>query len=291
MGYLHIQNLYKDQTILMFKECYALEKIHGTSTHISWNYINKTINFFSGGESHEKFVKLFDLEHLKTKFEELFLDSNVIIYGEAYGGKQQGMSKTYGNELKFIAFDVLVDDMWLSVPNAENVANKFNLEFVDYVKTSTKLEDLDAERDKESTQAVRNGCGHGKAREGVVLRPLVEFKTNNGSRVICKHKGAAFDETKTHREVSQEEMKVMVEAKEIAEEYVTEMRLNHVLDKLPQDINIESMKLVIDAMVEDVYREAEGEIVKSKEVTKQISIKTAIMFKKRLQRNLVNNNA
>jgi hypothetical protein len=63
------------------------------------------------------------------------------------------------------------------------------------------------------------------------------------------------------------------------------------LDKLPQDINIESMKLVIDAMVEDVYREAEGEIVKSKEVTKQISGKTAIMFKKRLQRNLVNNNA
>ena len=85
-------------------------------------------------------------------------------------------------------------------------------------------------------------------------------------------------------------MKVMVEAKAIAEEYVTEMRLNHVLDKLPQGINIESMKLVIDAMVEDVYREAEGEIVQSKEVTKQISVKTAIMFKKRLQRNLVNNN-
>ena len=30
MGYMHIDNLYKDQRILQFKECYALEKIHGT---------------------------------------------------------------------------------------------------------------------------------------------------------------------------------------------------------------------------------------------------------------------
>lgn len=29
MGYLKINNLYKEQTILLFKECYALEKIHG----------------------------------------------------------------------------------------------------------------------------------------------------------------------------------------------------------------------------------------------------------------------
>ena len=29
MGYIHIGNLYKDQEILLFKECYALEKIHG----------------------------------------------------------------------------------------------------------------------------------------------------------------------------------------------------------------------------------------------------------------------
>ena len=29
MGYQHIDNLYKNQSILMFRECYALEKIHG----------------------------------------------------------------------------------------------------------------------------------------------------------------------------------------------------------------------------------------------------------------------
>ena len=35
MAYLHIDNLYKNQEILMFKECYALEKIHGTSGTIT----------------------------------------------------------------------------------------------------------------------------------------------------------------------------------------------------------------------------------------------------------------
>jgi RNA ligase len=289
MGYLHIDNLYKDQTILIFKECYALEKIHGTSAHISWNAKEQKVKFFSGGESHERFVSLFDVELLQTKLAEMFVTSNAIIYGEAYGGKQQGMSNTYGKELKFIAFEVQVAELWLNVPNAEGVCKSLNIEFVDYVKVSTDLTALDAERDKHSIQAIRNGCGEGKIREGVVLKPLVEFTTNNGGRVIAKHKRAEFKETKTPREVSSEEFKVMEDAKAIAEEWVTEMRLKHVLDKLPQGINVESTKLVIDAMVEDVYREAKGEIVESREVTKYIGSKTAVMFKKKIQNEMVSN--
>lgn len=33
MGYLHIDNLYKNRDILLFRECWALEKVHGTSAH------------------------------------------------------------------------------------------------------------------------------------------------------------------------------------------------------------------------------------------------------------------
>jgi hypothetical protein len=286
MGYMHIDNLYKDQTILIFKECYALEKIHGTSAHINWDAKAKKAKFFSGGESHERFVSLFDVEFLETKLAELFVTSNATIYGEAYGGKQQGMSNTYGKELKFIGFEVQVGELWLNVPNAENVCKSLNIEFVDYVKCSTDLEVLNAERDKPSTQAKRNGIVEDKIREGVVLKPLIEFRTNNGSRVIAKHKRDEFKETKTPREVSPEEFKILEDAKAIAEEWVTEMRLKHVLDKLPQGINVESTKLVIDAMVEDVYREAKGEIVESREVTKCIGSKTAVMFKQKLQNEM-----
>ena len=281
MGYKHISNLYKDQTILMFKECYALEKIHGTSAHISWNADNKELHLFSGGEKYSNFKSLFNSEELEEKFK-IISNSNIIIYGEAYGGKQQKMSNTYGKELKFIAFEVKIGGVWLNVPSAEGVCKSLGFEFVDYVKVSTDLEFLNAERDKPSIQAIRNGCGE-KMREGIVLRPLVELTMNNGERIIAKHKGENFKETKTQKEVSPEKLKVMENAKAIAEEWVTEVRLSHILDKFPQDINIEGMGIVIKTMIEDVYREAKGEIVESKDVQKYIGSKTAILFKKRLQ--------
>lgn len=283
MGYQHIINLYKEQTILMFKEVFAMEKIHGTSAHITWKAKEKEVLFFSGSASHTHFVSKFNIEDLKRRFSNIFVTSNVTVYGEAYGGKQAGMSGTYGKDLKFIGFDVQVGDYWLSVPNAEDVCIKLGLEFVDYVKVSTDLASLDAERDKDSVQAVRNGCGEGKMREGVVLRPLIELTTNNGERLMAKHRRDEFSETKTPREVSSEQFKVLEDAKEIAEEWCTEKRLWHVLDKLPQATDLKSMKLVIDAMVEDVYREAEGEIIESKEVTKAIGSKTATMFKAEIE--------
>lgn len=287
MGYLHINNLYKDQTILMFKECYALEKIHGTSAHIGWNAKEQKVLFFSGGEKHDRFIQLFDADFLKQKLSETFVTSHITIYGEAYGGKQQGMSATYGKELKFIAFDVQVGEYWLDVPKAEEICKSLNIEFVHYEKVPTDLVSLDAQRDADSTQAIRNGCGEGKIREGVVLKPLIELTINNGRRIVAKHKRDEFKETKTPRPVNPEEFKILTDAQAIADEWVTEMRLKHVLDKLPIDTNIEGTGMVIKAMIEDVYREAKGEIVENKIVEKCIGSKTAIMFKKYLQSTLL----
>lgn len=286
MAYMHISNLYKEQTILLFKEVYALEKIHGTSSHIGWRFQNKQIHFFAGGESHEKFLALFDQTFLKAKFEEMFPDVDVTIYGEAYGGKQQGMSHTYGKELKFIGFDVQVGELWLNVPNAEDVCKKFNIEFVHYDKIEVNLDNLNAYRDAPSVQAVRNGCGDDKKREGIVLRPLIEMRLNNGERVICKYKPDEQMENKTKREVSPEQLKVLEDAKAIAEEWVVELRLVHVLQKFPNDVNMESVGNIIKAMIEDVYREGKNEIIESKAVEKAIGKKTVELFKRKLQNNL-----
>jgi hypothetical protein len=282
MGYLHISNLYKNQTILMFKECFALEKIHGTSAHISWKFDTKEVNFFNGGENRDRFLALFNVEVLKDGFLELFPNSNAIVFGEAYGGKQQGMSHTYGKELKFIGFDVKVNDYWLEVPNAESVCLKLGLEFVNYVIASTDVEVLNSLRDAPSVQAVRNGILEPKKREGIVLRPLVEMFLKDGSRVICKHKADEFGEIKTARDVSPERLKVLEDAKEIAEEWVTEQRLNHVLQLFPEDVSIEKTGDIIQAMIEDVYREAKGEIVESKEANRAIGSKTVKLFKSKL---------
>ena len=286
MGYLHIENLYKNQTILLFKECYAMEKIHGTSTHIGWKFDCNDVRYSSGGESNVAFAALFDKEFLKAKFAEAFPDQDVVIFGEAYGGKQQGMSHTYGKQLKFIAFDVKVGELWLNIPNAEDVCKQLNLEFVFYEKIEVNLPNLTKVRDDMSVQAVRNGIVEPKKREGVVLRPLVELRINNGDRVICKYKPDEQMETKTTRVVSEEQLKVLSDAKAIAEEWCTNLRLEHVLQKFPADISMEGMGDVIKAMIEDVYREGKGEIVESKEVGKAIGGVAVKLFKQKLQSTL-----
>ena len=285
MGYLHINNLYKSQDILLFKEAYAMEKIHGTSAHIGWKFETKQINFFTG-ENYSLFLTLFDEEFLIKKFEEIFPDQDVVIFGEHYGGKCQGMSNTYGKESKFIGFDVKVGYVWLNVPNAEDVCNQFNVEFIHYIKIESNLSNFEAERDAPSVQAIRNGVTENKKREGIVLRPLTEMRTNNGERVISKFKLDDFIETKTRREVTPEQLKVLSDAKEIAEEWVTNMRLQHVLQKFPADVNMESMGDIIKAMIADVYREGRDEIVESNEVAKAIGKTVVKLFKAKLSKTL-----
>ena len=222
MGYLHIENLYKNQTIMLFKECYALEKIHGTSAHISFK--EGQLHFFSGGEKHTNFVKLFDQEALAKGMADLGA-MEIVIFGEAYGGSQQGQAWRYGKELKFVAFDVKIGDCWLDVPNAEQVSRRLRLDFVHWRKVSTDIEALNAERDAPSEQARKNGVEGDQPREGVVLRSLVEFRMNNSDRVISKHKRAEERETKTAREVDDPAtLQVLQEAEAIALEWVTETR-------------------------------------------------------------------
>jgi len=300
MGYLHIPNLYKTQDILLFKECYAMEKIHGTSAHISWaqhQYEDRlsSLTFFSGGEKHENFIKLFDEEKLRNKFKELGL-INCTIFGEAYGGKCQGMSGTYGKELKFVAFDVKIGDNWLDVPRAAEICEQLGIEFVHYDKVATNLEILDELASGPSIQAIRNGVTFKlnldgeyedeKLREGIVLRPLIEVKKNNGERIIAKHKNAAFAERVNQPKLvklSQDKLEVLADAEKIANEWVTLMRLKHVLNTFEEtSIGIEDTKEVIKRMIEDVTREAKGEIIDSKVVRILIGKKTATLFKQYL---------
>jgi hypothetical protein len=297
---MEIENLYKSQDILLFKECYASEKIHGSSSHVSWKVDisdslagskTESLTFFAGGEKHENFIKIFDQESLKEKFRLLGRES-VIVWGEVYGGRCQGMSHTYGKELKFIAFEVKIGETWLSVPDAANVVESLGLEFVYYKKIPTNIIDIDAERDAPSEQAFRNGMADRndpstfKLREGVVLRPIIEVRKNNGERIIAKHKGEAFAERMKVPKVQKENLEVMTEAKAIADEWVTENRMAHVLDGLGncniEDYSEKDIPRVMKAMMEDVIKESKGEIVDSKDVRRAISTKAVSIFKDRL---------
>lgn len=287
MGYLHIENLYRPeaQRILDFREVYALEKIHGTSAHI--RYCDGRISLFPGGEKAEKFAAVFGtlapaVDALAESLGESFGPNEVVIYGEAHGGKCQGMRATYGDALRFVAFDVLVNDKWLSVPRAHEAVDRLGLEFVHYERGPADLAWLDAQRDKPSTQAQRRGITEPRISEGIVIRPPFEVMTNNGSRVIAKHKRAEFRERKSIPNVDPAVREVAEKADAIADEWVTEMRLSHVLDKLGNPEDLSATGAVIQAMIEDVCREASGEIVESKAARKAIGARAAQMFKRRM---------
>jgi hypothetical protein len=285
MSYQHIDNLYKTQDILLFKECYALEKIHGTSAHVSWN--EGKLDFFSGGANYDQFVAWFDVEKLTEAFRALG-HAKVVVFGEAYGGKCQGMSATYGKTLRFVAFEVKIEETWLDVPNAEDVVRKLGLEFVHYNKIPTDLEAIDAERDAPSEQAKRNGIEEPRLREGVVLRPPIEVRTSNGSRIVAKHKRPEFAERATVPDVDPTKREMMVRADAIALEWVTEMRLTHVLDTLGNPTDLTAYRKVIQAMVDDVCREAAGEIVESTAARKAIGARAVKLYNERLAKGFPN---
>jgi hypothetical protein len=246
------------------------------------------LTFFSGGEVHVRFVSLFNQGFLKTAFAS-FARGEIIVFGEAYGGKMQGMRETYGDEPKFVVFDVKFNDTWLTVPHAAAAAAMLKLEFVDYAKIKTTMDEINAQRDRDSTQAIRNGVGAGKRREGIVLRPLEELVDSRGNRIIAKHKNAEFCETKTVREVNPEKKKVMEEADAIAEEWATPMRLQHVIDRAKallsgmrgaemNPLDITDTKTIINMMVDDIKVETEGEIVESNEAITAIGRRTTHLY-------------
>lgn len=289
MSYLHIDNLYKNQTVLQFKEVYVLEKVHGTSAHVAFDRAKpegKRLHFFHGGSARDSFLALFDSAQL-----ELALDSlgheRLTVYGEAYGGKIHRGQHQYGPDLRFVAFDVKHNDRWLTVPAAQGVADALGLEFVPWSVCRADVPILDGFRDAPcGLRHLKSAPAPGAWSEGIVIRPLQEWVDYRGNRVIAKHKRPEMRETKTPREVSPEALAVETDALRIADEWVTHVRLDHVLDRLrASDIDVGDISAtgkVIAAMVEDVVREAAGEIVDSRPARKAIGARAAEMFKARV---------
>lgn len=287
MGFMHIIPLYKYPNFFkLYDLIYAMEKIHGTSTWITYEANCDYLKYHSGGETGERFKSLFDDQYLKTELEKLSKENKwrkIKIHGECYGNKNQAMSKTYGEELKFIVFDVNVNGNFLDIPKAEQIAKNLGMEFVDYVIGPNTPDWIEEQSNRFSVQAEKNGCGNDKHREGVVVRPLIESTFEDGKRAIAKHKNAFFWEITTRRPLG-ERVKILENDLEIVEEWVTLERFKHVTDRVLQDkedktIVLSDIKKFIELMVEDVKREGEGEIVWSLLVEKGIKKKTGIMFK------------
>jgi hypothetical protein len=302
VGYLHIENSYRENIWLQFLKdhprVYALEKIDGTSADVKFklNHEGKwTVSYFSGGSSHNVFVEIFNqnllLQNIAKPCIHLQGVKEVIVYGEAYGGKVQGLSHRYGKDLRFVAFDVRIkknDDtcIWLNVLEAAEFVANLELDFVWYKEVDLTVVSLDTEMYKPSVQSAKLGMGEHRS-EGIVVRPLIETEDRQGNRLIMKHKHPDERERKTKVEPSMdpEKLAILTEAQAIADEWVVQKRLEHVLGKLTfeDDTSPKNIPLVIKAMLEDVKREAEGEIVWNKDTEKAIQTATARLYQNHIR--------
>ncbi len=328
MGYIHIPNLSRDDSVLQFRLVFASEKVDGTSASVSWSRVSNEEaeeeisrhglrkvgdSMFVGRTAPNTSVRLYKLEdyhgsvsnadgygrmehragcHDPDDFAERIMDGSIVqgvmrkaeavgkdpldtpftVHGELYGGKLQGMSKTYGQEVRFIAFDVLVNGRWLPMDLAAEFCSSIGVDFVPVTVVADPSEErLTRLRDSPSEVARRNGCSGNKdrygncppIREGIVIRPTREFFTSRMERVIAKFKRPEFSETKSRKDcafkASEEDEAKTASILESVDEWVVDTRLSHVLDKLsmpnPEKSDLRRSGEVIKAMVEDVTRE------------------------------------
>ena len=220
--------------------------------------------------------------------------ANITVYGEAYGGKMQGMKNTYGPDLLFIAFEVLIGESWLTTDRADAFCQELGIEFVPWERGPATIEWLNEQRDRDSIVAIRRGIGPGKKREGVVIHPVMELVYPKGEgRIIAKHKRDDFAEFAHQPKVEDGKAKMIFEAEQICDQWVVPLRLEHVLDTVAiskgisvNELSLTNMKEIIAGMVEDLEREGEGEIAPSPQLNKVIGNRTVKLFKEYLQRKI-----
>lgn len=299
IDYVNVRNLDKNNEIYEIDEDKNKDDQKVNDNEYEYIFEDFHIRFHSAGERPDAFAALFDHKFLKQQLFQLVSNNNwyrIKVHGEGYGGKQQKMADTYGPNLKFIVFDVKVFDKidkidnnnnnngrFLDIAKSEQIAKQLNLEFVHYEIGQCTPEWFDQQTKTHSIQAIRNGMGEGKLREGIIVRPLLETLTANGDRIIYKHKNPEFWETTSERPLG-EKLVVMNDAQQIANEWVTKQRAEHVVnhiisDREQKEIAYADISILVKEMIEDIKRESIGEVEWSKLVEKEIKKRSGNMFR------------
>jgi hypothetical protein len=285
MGYANIENLYeigttnyKMYSMSLFKQIWATEKIHGTSAWIT--YKNDQLSYHAGGWHKEAFPSLFDGEFLLKKMKEIFgVKQPIKLYGEHYGGNIMKMGEIYGG-LGFILFDINVQGVFLSFDKVQILAGQLELDIVEGIVIENTHEAIREYTNRPSTLALNRGLGE-HIREGIVLRPLEEFRRNNDKRVIAKNKTEKYIEYNVPRKKDKSRNTQSIEkSKQVAFTWVNAMRLEHILSKsFPENTaTIRDTGTVIREMIADIKKESVGEAVITKDVEKEIGSLTREYF-------------
>lgn len=168
------------------------EKIDGTNIRIYWD--GHKVSF--AGRTERSIIpenllnflnETFGLPEAEVLFEQEFGEDPVVLFGEGYGGKIQN-GKNYRSSESFILFDVSYKGIWLNRKEVKEIAKMFGIDSVPVVLKGTIQDAIDMVKSNPKS-TIGNAF-----MEGLVGRPSIELKTNNGERVIVKIKCGDFQD-------------------------------------------------------------------------------------------------
>lgn len=189
-----IYGVYRDETIKFLAESVEwqfTEKIDGTNIRVYWD--GHRISFAGRTEKSEipqhlseKLNSIFVNTETEELFEQTFGEKEVILFGEGYGAKIQGVGSQYRHDVGFILFDVMINGNYQSRESVEKIAECFSLEIVPIIVTGTIQQAIDFVKSNPKSTI---GTAY---MEGVVGRPKVELQDRTGKRIIVKIKSRDF---------------------------------------------------------------------------------------------------
>lgn len=185
---------WRNQTVEMLKDVQWewTEKVDGTNIRIYWD--GHCVTF--GGRTERASIpaplvnrlnELFGGEESAQMFEQLFGEREVILFGEGYGNKIQGVGKQYiPDGVDFILFDLLIGNNYQPRESVTRCAEAFGIRAVPVVGRGTL-------HDAEMYVRAHNKSLLGDLpMEGVVCRPIQELRDRCGNRIIVKIKWKDF---------------------------------------------------------------------------------------------------
>ena len=189
----------------------ATEKADGTNVSVHWNGHRVSIHGrteaaqlpkaltdmlyarFMDEQTEQVFEQLFPTKHFYSDSGEQVASDVVTeatIYGEGIGPKIQKVGKLYGNQYRFLVFDIKVGGVYLehSNPFYAQIVKAFGVEEVPALPDMTPNEAIEFVKSKP-----RSWINSDAPMEGVVLRPKVRLYGPNGSRLIAKVKTKDYE--------------------------------------------------------------------------------------------------
>lgn len=301
----HINNLYKAQDILLEPEVIVLEKIDGSNARLGM----KDNKFLAGtrnrviariekeqplldAESDFGFISFLRTNNLPTKFFNAFAGMDIVFYGEQFGS---GIQKriNYGPNKYFRVFSVRVNGDFVSWDAVKDYCAQVGLDTVPELYRGKPIpSELEKFLSLESKTAQLNGVSDpSNKHEGMVIYPIPMKRDSHDEWLIAKFKSPEFEEQASRtRMTSHMAIPIPDTVTAFVAEFVTPMRLEHVLDQLrEQGVDVTDVRAtgsVLKNMNQDVQREGKAEWealgIEWKKISKLVGEKTAILFRQHL---------